>query len=108
MSTLPREAKNTPYFIIIKGGTNTGNIIEARLSRGYICVLIVRLKEKNPLYAGVAINFEALNRFPDNKSYEDVFIYDGENIGDEPNVEYYNGSYGNMVSSITMPTSQEL
>ena len=38
------------------------------------------------MYAGIAINFEALNLFPDNKIYDNVFIYDDENIDDEPNV----------------------
>ena len=36
VSTLPREAKNTPYFIIFKRVTNTVNILEDRLHRGNI------------------------------------------------------------------------
>ena len=86
MSTLTREVNHASYFIIVKQGTNTGNILEASVCRGHIYEFFVLIKVNNPLYAGIAINFEALNLFPDNKIYDNVFIYDDENIDDEPNV----------------------
>ena len=63
-------------------------------------------KSKNPFYAGIDINFEALNWFPDNEVYDNVFIYDDKNIDYKPNVVSANDFYGDMVSSIPMPTSQ--
>ena len=80
VSTLPREAKNTPYFIIVKQGTNTCNILEARVHRGCIYEFLVWIKSNNPFYYGITINFEALNRFPDNEIYDDVFIYDEKKL----------------------------
>ena len=108
VSTLTREAKNTAYFIIIKRGTNTDNILDSRLRRGHIYEFIVWPKAKNPLYAGIAISFEAFNWFPDNEICDHVFIYDDENIDGEPNVASTNDYYGNKVSSILMPLAQEL
>ena len=60
------------------------------------------------MYAGIVIEFEALNKFPDNEIYDGAFIYDEKNIDDEPNVEYANDYHVNMVLSIAMSTDQEL
>ena len=60
------------------------------------------------MYTGIAIEFETLNLLPDKEVYENEFIYDDENIDDEPNVESAYDSFGNMVSSISMPPAQEL
>ena len=106
VSTLPIEAKNTPYLIIVKQGTNLGNIIESRVRIGRIYEFLVWLKSNNPFYYGITINFEALNRLPDNEIYDNVFIYDDKNIDYKPNVVSANDFYGDMVSSIPMPTSQ--
>ena len=64
-------------------------------------------KMKNPLSVEIYIDFEALNWLTDNEIYDNVFIYDDENIHDEPNVSSANDSYGNMVSTIPMPPAQE-
>ena len=103
MSTLPREAKTTPYFILVKRGTNTGNILQARVCRVHIYEFLVRIKSNNQLYDGIAIDYEALNQFLGNEIYDNAFIYYDKNIDDEPYVASANNSYGNMVSSIPMP-----
>ena len=106
VSTLPIEAKNTPYLIIVKQGTNLGNIIEARVQIDHIYELIVLLKLNNPLYAGISTDFEALNLLPDDKIYDNVFIYDDKNIDDEPNVastNYFLWGYGIKYSNDSSP-----
>ena len=60
------------------------------------------------MYAGIVIEFEALNKFPDNENYDGAFIYDEKNIDDELNVASANYFYGNIVSSIPMPPAQTL
>ena len=46
VSTVPREVKNTQYFIIVKWGTNTGNILKTRVSRGHIDEFFLWIKAK--------------------------------------------------------------
>ena len=41
----------------------------------HIYEFLAWIKSKNPFYAGIAIDFEALNRCPDNDIYDNVSIY---------------------------------
>ena len=105
MSKLPIKAKNTPYFLIVKQGKNTGNILEAYVRIGHIYEFLAWIKSKNPFYAGIAIDFEALNRCPDNDIYDNVFICDDKNIYDERNMASANYYNRNMISSMTITPS---
>ena len=52
---IPRNATNTPYFVVVKRGTN-GDIIEARVRRQYTFALASHLIDHHPAYQGITLD----------------------------------------------------
>jgi len=68
---IPRNATNTPYFVVAKRGTN-GEIIDARVRRQYVFALGSYLIDHNPVYQGISLDQQALDALPVNDVWNDV------------------------------------
>lgn len=106
VTKLLRTHRNTPYFVIVKRGSEGKVIHEARVRRHIVLNLIIWLKENNPLYREIEIDNDALRELPEDGRYEGVII-NSANENDvettQANDEALNDSYGSMISTVPLP-----
>jgi len=101
---IPRNANNTPYFVVAKRGTN-GEIIEARVRRQYVFALGSYLIDHHPAYQGIALDQQALDALPVNDVWNDIIHWTDSNS--EDSTAGANDSFGASDSTVTMPVAQQ-
>ena len=111
VTKLPRSHRNTPYFVIVKRGSEGEVIHEARVRRHIVLSLIIWLRDNNPLYRNIQLDTAALNELPEDGRYEGVIVnsIDENDVeAAQANDEAVNDSYGSMISTVPLPQNTGL